>query len=152
MSNSFTLAGLLRLRKLQEDQAAAALSGARGRAEEVRSRGRRLRGTLDANSAEAHSVDHLLAIAAARASTSSMLLELEALGRATADEEARALADHQETRRRALTLEKLEARHEAAEAVERGIEEQRMLDELAIRAWRPKPSDELPPAANEVQR
>jgi flagellar FliJ protein len=135
MTNSFPLAGLLRLRKLQEDQAAAALSAARGRADEVRHRGRRLRGTLDGSGAAASSVEHIVAIAAARASTSSMLSELEALGRSAADEEARTLADHQESRRRALTLEKLEAGHQAAEAVERGIEEQRALDELAVRGW-----------------
>jgi flagellar FliJ protein len=139
MTSSFPLAGLLRLRKLQEDQAAAALSAARGRADEVRRRRRRLRDGLDAGPSTgaggASSVEHIVAIAAARASTSSMLSELEALGRSTADEEARALADHQESRRRALTLEKLEAGHQAAEAAERGIEEQRVLDELAVRGW-----------------
>jgi flagellar FliJ protein len=135
MSEKFPLAGLLRLRKLQEDQAAGALSAARGRADEVRRRGRRLRDTLNADGTVAESVEHIVAIAAARASASSMLLELEALGRSTADEEARALADHQESRRRALTLEKLEAGHQAAEAAERALEEQRVLDELAVRGW-----------------
>jgi flagellar protein FliJ len=135
MTKSFPLAGLLRLRKLQEDQAAGALSSARGRAEDVRRRGRRLRDTLNADGSVANSVEHIVAVAAARASASSMLLELEALGRSAADEEARALADHQESRRRALTLEKLEAGHQAAEALERGIEEQRVLDELAVRGW-----------------
>ena len=137
MTNSFPLAGLLRLRKLQEDQAAAALSSARGRADEVRRRGSRLREALEGERSAPSSVDNIVAIAAARSSTSSMLLELEALGRSTADEEARALADHQESRRRALTLEKLEAGHEDAQAAERSIEEQRALDELAIRGWRP---------------
>ncbi len=137
MTDSFPLAGLLRLRKLQEDQAAAALSSARGRADEVRRRGSRLREALEAERSAPSSVDNIVAIAAARSSTSSMLLELEALGRSTADEEARALADHQESRRRALTLEKLEAGHEAARAAERGAEEQRALDELALRGWRP---------------
>jgi flagellar FliJ protein len=135
MTNSFPLAGLLRLRKLQEDQAASALTAARGRAEAVRRRSSRLREALDADGTAASSVEHLVAIAAARASTSSMLSELEALGHSTADEEARTLAAHQESRRRALTLEKLEAGHEAAEAVERGTEEQRVLDELAVRGW-----------------
>jgi flagellar protein FliJ len=133
----FPLAGLLRLRKLQEDQAAAALTSARGRADEIRARNRRLRDSLNApvGGPAAHSLEHLVAIAAARASTSSMLSELEALGRSTEDEEARTLAEHQEARRRALTLEKLEAGHEAAEAAERGVEEQRVLDELAVRGW-----------------
>lgn len=152
MTNSFPLAGLLRLRKLQEDQSAAALSAARGRADEVRQRSRRLRETLDpstglragaSNAAAASSVEHIVAIAAARASTSSMLSELEALGRSTADEEARTLAEHQENRRRALTLEKLEAGHRAAEAVERGIEEQKTLDELALRGWNATAPTEL---------
>ncbi|MFC0680693.1 hypothetical protein ACFFGH_22915 [Lysobacter korlensis] len=132
---SFPLAGLLRLRKLQEDQAAAALSATRARAEQVRQRNRRLRETLVASGLEASSVEHIVAIAAARASTSSMLSELEALGRSTADEESRALADHQESRRRALTLEKLEAGHQAAQVQEQSIEEQRALDELAVRGW-----------------
>ena len=149
MTGSFPLAGLLRLRKLQEDQAAAALSAARGRADDVRRRGRRLRDglspstglpstglrTSSASADTAGSVEHIVAIAAARASTSSMLSELEALGRSTADEEARTLADHQESRRRALTLEKLEGAHLAAEAVERGRQEQKVLDELAVRGW-----------------
>jgi flagellar FliJ protein len=165
MSNSFPLAGLLRLRKLQEDQAAAALSSARGRAEEVRSRSRRLRDSLNSDSStglrasgDAHSVEHLVAIAAARASTSSMLSELEALGRSTADEEARTLADHQEARRRALTLEKLEAGHEAAEAAERNVEEQKALDELAVRGLGPStglrtsPSTGLSRSGGEAQR
>jgi flagellar protein FliJ len=131
----FPLAGLLRLRKIQEDQAAAALNSARGRAELIRERNRRLRETLESHRADAGSMDHIVAIAAARASASSMLLELDALGRSTADEEARMLADHQESRRRALTLEKLEAGHQAAQDQERGVEEQRALDELAVRGW-----------------
>ena len=135
MTKSFPLAGLLRLRKLQEDQAAAALSAARGRADDARRRSRRVRDRLAADPSAANSVEHIVAIAAARASASSMLLELDALGRSTADEEARTLAAHQESRRRALTLEKLEAGHAAAAAVERAIEEQKALDELAVRGW-----------------
>jgi flagellar FliJ protein len=135
MTNAFPLAGLLRLRKLQEDKSAAALAAARGRAEDVRRRSRRMREVLGADSTTATSIEHVVAIAAARASTSSMLSELEALGRSTDDEEARTLADHQESRRRALTLEKLQEKHDAAAQAERGVEEQRVLDELAVRGW-----------------
>jgi flagellar FliJ protein len=151
MTSAFPLAGLLRLRKLQEDKSAAALAAARSRTEDVRRRNRRLREVLGADSTTASSIEHVVAIAAARASSSSMLSELEALGRSTADEEARTLADHQESRRRAITLEKLEEKHQVAVEAERGAAEQRVLDELAVRGWTPSTGLRASPAG-EAQR
>jgi flagellar FliJ protein len=67
-----------------------------------------------------------------------MLAELDALAAVAADEAAAAQADYTEARRRAVGLEKLEARHDVAFAASELQAEQRALDEVASAAWHRK--------------
>ena len=79
MARSFPLAGLLRLRQVQQDQAAIDLSAANARVVEGTARQRRARSSLGATSSEATSASVLYAVAASRAASRSMLAELQAL-------------------------------------------------------------------------
>jgi flagellar FliJ protein len=71
--------------------------------------------------------------AAARAASSSTLGDLEALASETDRQIEEADAQLAETRARTITLEKLEARHEAAEFTESLRQEQIALDEISLR-------------------
>lgn len=130
----FSLAGLLRLRRLREDQAAAEVGRARSRASEIAAQRHQLIDNLSDHGHEARDVRGIAAISAARASTSTMLADLEALHVAQADVVAEAEARHRAARRDTLTVEKLEERHDAAARAEELRTEQAALDELAGRA------------------
>jgi flagellar protein FliJ len=132
----FSLAGLLRLRRLREDQAAAEVGRARSRASEIAAERHQLIGTLSDHGHEARDVRGIAAISAARASTSTMLADLEALHVAQAEVLARAEAEHRATRRATLSVEKLEERHDAESRAEELRGEQAALDEIA---GRPRP-------------
>ena len=131
MARQFPLAGLLRVRRLQEEAAAGGLAAAN----------RRLRDADDArteayaalNDLPAGAVDRgtLTAIAAARASSRSMLAELAALEEARRAEAQAAQESYRAARERAAVLEKLEARHAGQAAAEELRTEQVLLDELA---------------------
>ncbi|RNE66678.1 flagellar FliJ family protein [Cryobacterium tepidiphilum] len=135
MARVFPLSGLLRLRQLQQDQAASELAAANARLRESRVRRDRARGALGATSADATSVEALYALAAARASTRSMLADLDALGRhhETGVQQAQAAFDL--ARASAVGLEKLAARHAEEAAREERHEEQVVLDEIASTGW-----------------
>ena len=135
MSRPFPLAGLLRLRQLQEDRAAAALAIANREAAlhsaRVAAVRRDLRGTAGAETTDATS---LRAVAAARASGRSMLASLEALSgnsREAADEASEAFT---QARVQSAGLEKLQNRHNESEAVDELRIDQAALDELALMA------------------
>ncbi|MGN6742208.1 MAG: flagellar FliJ family protein [Amnibacterium sp.] len=130
----FSLAGLLRLRRLREDQAAAEVGRARSRASEIASQRHQLIDTLSDPEHEARDVRGIAASSAARASTSTMLADLEALHVAQAEVVAEAEARHRAARRDTLSFEKLEERHEAAARSDELRAEQAALDELAGRA------------------
>ncbi|HEY8320040.1 MAG TPA: flagellar export protein FliJ [Amnibacterium sp.] len=132
----FSLAGLLRLRRLREDQAAAEVGHARSRASEIASQRHQLIDSLSDHGHEARDVRGIAAISAARASTSTMLADLEALHIAQAQIVADAEARHRDARRGTLSVEKLEERHDEATRVEDLRAEQAVLDELAGRARR----------------
>lgn len=134
MANIFRLAGLLRLRQLREDVARADLARTRA-AEQARKREEaRVRAVLGDSGVDASSVETVQSIAAARASSSSMLSELDALlaGDAAAVEAASAV--HREARTATVQLEKLEQRHDARARADRLRAEQRALDEHAGRS------------------
>jgi len=131
MARQFPLAGLLRVRRLQEEQAAGGLAEAN----------RRLRDADDART-EAYAALHdlpadavdratLTAIAAARASARSMLAELGAVEEARRAEADAAQAQYRAARERAAVLGKLEDRHAGLAAAEELRAEQVVLDELA---------------------
>jgi len=130
----FSLAGLLRLRRLREDQAAAEVGRARSRASELAADRHQLIDSLSDHGHEARDVRGIAAISAARASTSTMLADLEGLRRTQEEIVARAEAEHIAARRATLSVEKLEERHEVEARGEELRTEQALLDELAGQA------------------
>lgn len=135
MNRQFPLAGLLRLRKMQEDQAAAGVSRAASRARTASERRAAARTELGDSSAAAGSSAALLAIAAARASSQSMLADLDALETVADEQLAQARTDYTQARRTAVGLEKLEGRHHAERAAAELAAEQGVLDEIASTSW-----------------
>jgi len=135
MTRRFTLAGLLRLRKVQEEQAKAELLLARERARRHLREENRLREALAGARDSAASVDSLRAIAAARASTTRMLGELDALGVVLENDVQARAAVQARARRDALALERLEARHAEALAAQELRAEQHLIDEAAVRGF-----------------
>ncbi|MGK3709179.1 flagellar FliJ family protein [Arthrobacter sp. IK3] len=135
MGRDFPLAGLLRLRRLQQDSAAGTLAAANAdlrRAAEARIEAY---GSLAATPLEAADAATLNAIAAARASSRSMLADLLASEQLKDAAVNTAQAEFQTARARSVGLEKLEAKHSDAVAVEDLRTEQNVLDELAGTAW-----------------
>ena len=135
MARSFPLAGLLRLRQVQQDQAAIDLSTANARVAEGTARQRRARSSLGATSSEATSASVLYAVAASRAASRSMLAELQSL-----DCDHRASLDVANTafiaaRARSIGLEKREVRFDDAVANGMLVAEQAVLDEISSTSW-----------------
>ncbi|WP_026551957.1 flagellar FliJ family protein [Arthrobacter sp. H20] len=138
MARAFPLAGLLRLRRIHQDQAAGELAAANAavRAREA-DRGATM-GFLDRSLSRVDSAQALSAVAAARASSRSMLRELEALETRSRADLDRAQAEFSAARARTISLEKLEERHTAAVQVEDLRTEQLVLDEIATNARPPR--------------
>jgi flagellar FliJ protein len=129
----FRLAGLHRLRKLQEDQAAAELaSSARTR----RLLQRRAELALDGLSGSELSEGDVLAwqaSVAARAAHSAAVVAARASEAAAEEAERAASAAWTRARQRSATIDKLAERHAALVRAEDEHAEQVVLDELAIR-------------------
>jgi len=115
MANPFSLAALLRLRRLQQDNAASEVSVSRARAAEVAARRRYAENSLANLMSPNGSSETLRWTAAARAASSSTLGDLGVLE----DEWERRMAEArerlEESRKATISLEKLEERHDAAE-------------------------------------
>ncbi|NKX53614.1 flagellar FliJ family protein [Arthrobacter mobilis] len=135
MSRSFPLAGLLRLRRLQQDQAAGELAAANARLQENGRNIMQARDLLGATVSEVPDTAALHAVAAARASSRSMLADLQAAEQLRRGEAEQARLAFQEARAQAIGLEKLEARHALAAAAEELRGEQVVLDEIASGSW-----------------
>lgn len=135
MARTFPLAGLLGLRRLEEDQAAAALSAANSRAGAVQARRDAALRDLDSSSSDAADATALRMAAFARATSRSMLSDLAALSALAETETARAQEDFQAARARTVGLEKLEGKHTAAALAEDLRTEQVALDEIASGSW-----------------
>lgn len=135
MARPFPLAGLLRLRHLQQEQAEARLSGAHALLKENADRRRRARAALGDTSAEASSTAALTAIAVARASSRSMAEELAALEQLRREAVETARGEYESTRARSIGLEKLETRHLRAVVTEELHAEQAVIDEIASTSW-----------------
>lgn len=135
MTRAFPLAGLLRLRKLQEESAAAKLAAANASLRETTKIQAQAYQSLAESSTAATDSVTLYALAAARASSRAMLSDLAALGtRRSADADTAQAAFHS-ARADSVGLEKLEARHKVEAAAEDLRAEQTVLDELAGTAW-----------------
>ncbi|MCU1525979.1 MAG: hypothetical protein JWO18_2873 [Microbacteriaceae bacterium] len=135
MARAFPLAGLLRLRQIQKDQAASDLAVANARLNDSGVRQRRARTALGAVSNEATDTTVLYAIAAARASSRSMLAELEALDCEHREARDEASAEFASARARSIGLEKLEGRHIDTVVGGELSAEQAQLDEIASTGW-----------------
>lgn len=135
MARTFPLAGLLGLRRLEENQAASALSAANNRAGAVHARrGAALRDLGSSPSAVADATALRMA-AFARATSRSMLSDLAALSALAETDAAQAQEDFQAARARTVGLEKLEEKHAAAALVDDLRTEQIVLDEIASGSW-----------------
>lgn len=135
MNREFSLAGLLRLRQIQQDQAATGLARARSRSSSVRVREAAARRELTATDEPISSSASLRAVAAARSSSQSMLTDLQNLSRLAETEEADARSAFIAARTRSVGLEKLQTRHFAEVASEDLRVEQSALDEIASTGW-----------------
>lgn len=131
MANSFRLAGLLRFRQAQEDQAAVALAHANAVHKEQQRRLGRARGLLDASSTDMSSSAALRASAAARSAARSTLLELHALTASAGELAAAAQQELLTAKISAASLEKLAEKHQTDSHQLELRDEQLFLDELA---------------------
>lgn len=131
----FSLEGLLRLRKLQKDQAAAGYSSTRTRASEIAERQRAVRAELIGTTGMDGSSESMSWIAAARSSTASTLAELDALEAEWQLRMEDARQKYAAAKADAASLEKLEERHILATTNEENRKEQLSLDEIAARSW-----------------
>ena len=141
MGRLFPLAGLLRLRHLQQDQAASDLAEANARVAANEARRGRARSALSATSITPDTVAAMNAMAAARSSSRSMLADLDALGRNNAASLGEAQVAFDAARAEAIALEKLEVRHHETVAAEDLRVEQIVLDEIASTRWHQNPTD-----------
>ncbi|MFJ6417468.1 flagellar export protein FliJ [Paeniglutamicibacter sp. NPDC091659] len=130
MARTFPLSGLLRLRELQESKAAGELAAAN---KALRGGKTAVKNVQDAAGVgEEYPVDAatMLAVAASRASTSGMLLELNALVETLNEAAQSAGFEHQRARAEVKALEKLSDRHATALRLEDLGREQALLDDL----------------------
>jgi flagellar FliJ protein len=135
MARTFPLAGLLRLRQIEKDHAASDLAAANALRRDVGERQVRAIAALHAVPVEAIDASTLFALAAARASSRSMLADLDALAAKAEAEAAEAHEAFTEAKKRAVGLEKLEARHASELAASELGAEQAAIDEIATGAW-----------------
>ncbi|MFZ3453271.1 flagellar export protein FliJ [Arthrobacter sp. 7Tela_A1] len=143
MGRDFPLAGLLRLRRLQQDSAAGELAAANAKLRRTSAARSEAYDSLAATPLEAADPATLNAIAAARASSRSLLADLlsaEALDSAAA---SNAQTEFHAARARSVGLEKLEDKHAEALAVEDLHAEQTVLDELAGTTWHRRQKEAL---------
>jgi flagellar FliJ protein len=134
MERAFRLAGLLRLRELQEDQAAAQLAASNAALRAAEQHRHDLRTTLLGHTLPEHADarDWRLSLTG-RAALSHLVADA---GVAVADAGYRVEADTADwsaARGRSVGLEKLREKHREALAVEDGRAEQLSLDEIASR-------------------
>lgn len=137
MTAPFSLAALLRLRRLQHDQAAAEVSTSRARAAELAARRRFAENSLARLMSSDGAAESLHWAAAARAASSSALGELSVLEEVTQGHLVESQSRLAETRAQAISLEKLEARHDEATRKDELRREQNLLDEIPARTAPP---------------
>jgi len=130
VARGFALAGLLRLRGLQETKAAGELAEANRAVR--RSTGQRSAALeqLAADAPEPVDESTLQAIAVARAASRARLLELDAVLAADRNRAAQAAATHQAARQELKSLEKLAEQHTEQRRQQELAREQQLLDDL----------------------
>lgn len=135
MSRLFPLAGLLRIRKMEEDRSRQRLAQANSNLAETLEEVGGLHAYLATERGRRGVNASLAAVAASRAATAGMLaiLDREVEERQAAVDEARDA--YTADRMRSRALEKLADNHEAQVAAEEQRAEQVMLDEAAAAGW-----------------
>lgn len=134
MTRGFSLAGLLRVREIQERAAAQRLSRAVIDARHTEARDRHLRSALAGEGTDAVDVRSLAALAAARSAGRSMLAELTALAEVQSQSVDEARAEHADARRAMRGLDRLADAHAVRERTDELRVEQAELDEIASRS------------------
>lgn len=135
MPRRFPLAGLLRLQHLHEDAAAIELASANARTSATRARQRAARLELAEVPTEVANAAALSSVAAARASSRSMLADLAAVSAENLTRTEQAQQAFNAARSQSVRLEKLETKHEERETVAELQAEQTAIDEIASGAW-----------------
>jgi flagellar FliJ protein len=132
----FSLAGLLRVRDLEEQSAAVDLATANHALNRIRSHRLKTLALLAETTVDVSGAANLAAAAAARASAQTMLTELAMMHNRADQETQDATKAHNAARAKSLALEKLQVRHAEAEHASDLRAEQSALDEIAIGGWR----------------
>jgi flagellar FliJ protein len=135
MAKPFALLGLLRVRTVQQEQAAVVAATAVRHANSVRVRRQAVVDELGRSGDAPASPQVMMAIAAARSSAQGMLAELDALIELADQDAVTASADLADARSRTIPLEKMELRHRSEAFAEDLRVEQGALDEIATNAW-----------------
>ncbi|WP_159807562.1 flagellar FliJ family protein [Cellulomonas citrea] len=134
MSRKFGLAGLLRVRSIQEDRAAGALAAAHRTEQTARERAAATARALGAQvTAPVADPATWQAAVAARAALSGLLLEREADEVAAAQVTAERTVQWSAARQATRSVERLAERHAQTVRVEDERAEQKVLDEVASR-------------------
>lgn len=129
---TFPLAGLLRVRGVQERAAAEDLSRASDQRVQAEAARERTAASLAEIGSTIGDAQTLLAMAAARAAGRSALSDLQSLIELRRDEEAQAKSTNVEARRELKGLERLESAHRTHEVKTELDAEQNALDEIAV--------------------
>ncbi len=133
MTRSFSLAGLLRVREIQERAAAQLLSRAVLDARHTEARDRSLRAHLSGAGSEAVDVRSLAALAAARVAGRTLLSDLTVLAELQEQTVDQARAEHSEARRAMRGLDRLAQAHAVRVRAAELHAEQAELDEIGSR-------------------
>ncbi|MBT2494976.1 MULTISPECIES: hypothetical protein [Microbacterium] len=133
MTRSFSLAGLLRVREIQERAAAQRLSRAVLDARHTEARDRSLRAHLSGAGSEAVDVRSLAALAAARVAGRTLLSDLTVLAELQEQTVDQARAEHSEARRAMRGLDRLAQAHAVRVRAAELHAEQAELDEIGSR-------------------
>lgn len=136
MTRDFSLAGLLRVREIQERAAAQRLSRAVIDARNTEARDRTLRAHLAGEGTEAVDVRSLAALAAARVAGRTLLADLTALSELQEQTVAEARSEHASARRAVRGLDRLAQAHATTVRAAELHAEQAELDEIASRSRR----------------
>lgn len=134
MAAGFSLAGLLRVRRIKERSAAGDAAQAAAKLREHRSQRELRLQELHGTAEDPVDSDSLLAIAAARSASGAALSDLAALDEILEGAAAQADAAYQRVRMELKTVEKLEERHNTGQRAAQLHREQALLDELAGRS------------------
>ncbi|OAZ43456.1 hypothetical protein A9Z40_14060 [Microbacterium arborescens] len=134
MKRGFPLAGLLRIRGIQQRAAAAHLSRAAMEEQRTEARDRQLRAALTTSAETPGDIRTLAALAASRVAARSLLADLDTLRRAQRADVDSARLRLDDARRAERGIERLADTFHERERERRDAAEQAVLDEIALRS------------------